>query len=307
VEVVDDGDGLLSWLRTRHQPVDLGSRAAAGDLAALRHIVGDASVIGIGEAIRGARSSRELRRLIDTVLRFAVEELDVRTVMLEGRVPDSAAAIDAYVRDGAGDPQEALRSAWAPWQTKEMVEVITWLRAFNASRLGRPVRVSAAVADNLGIAGHILRRLDDADHRILYWGGAAHSAVSSAHDTTFPPRTPSGLSDGAKLGASLGDRYLSIGCICDHAVRGDALPPPPAYFAETPLAQVETPWWYLDLRHPADAAAQSWLSKPTTTRLIGPHYDPRQDSQYCMSGSAFSTWFDAIIYVRETSPAQPLP
>ncbi|MGH2477271.1 MAG: erythromycin esterase family protein, partial [Candidatus Limnocylindrales bacterium] len=135
---------------------------------------------------------------------------------------------------------------------------------------------------------------------------AAHSAVLSAADVTYPQRQPGGPSDGAVLRAKLGDGYLSVGCICDHAVAGDPLPPPPRHFAESVLAEVDTPAWYLDLHRPPLGAPQRWTDRAAATRLIGPHYKPEEDARYCLTGRSFRQWFDAIIYVRDITPVRPL-
>jgi erythromycin esterase len=308
--VSDDELGeLLAWLHTAHHPLDtLDADATAEDLAPLHAIVGDASVIGVGEAVRGARSAGELRRFVDRVLRFAVEELGFRTVILEERSLRAADVLDGYVRGGEGSSASALREAWAPWQSAEVLNVVEWLRSRNARRAADPVRVVGAISeDELGIAGHILEWLERTGDRIIYWGGAAHSAVASASDTSKPPRSPPGPSDGHRLRQTLGARYLSVGCICDHAVSGEPLPPPPSHFAEAPLAAVESPIWYLDMREAVGDAARRWAESPATTRLIGPQYDPRRNAEFCMAGTPFGEWFDTILYAREITPARPMP
>ena len=86
-------------------------------------------------------------------------------------------------------------------------------------------------------------------------------------------------------------------------VAGEPLPPPPSHFAEAPLADVDSPAWYLDLRKPVGDAARRWAEAPATTRLIGPRYDPQRNADFCMSGTPFGEWFDAIVYVRVSTPA----
>jgi erythromycin esterase len=304
----DERDELLVWLRASHHPLNsLEQNASADDLAPLREIIGDAKVIGIGETVRGARSAGELRRFAHRVLRFAVDELGVRALVLEERTLEAANALDTYVRTGAGSSEDALRAAWSPWQSVEVLTVLGWLRERNALRADDQVRVVGAISeDEIGLAGHVLDWMERTGDRIVYWGGAAHSAVSSANDLTHPPRSPPGPSDGTQLRRALGTAYLSVGCICDHAVAGEPLPPPPSYFAEAPLANVEPPVWYLDVREPVDDAARRWAGEPATTRLIGPQYDPRRNAQFCMSGTPFGAWFDAILYVREITPTRPL-
>lgn len=301
-------DGLLAWLdSTHHRLESLEPGAPMEDLAPLRAIVSDAEVIGIGEAVRGARSTHELRRFVHRVLRFVVEHMDVRTLVIEEQSLGAATVLDAYVGGGPGTSSHALGNAWTPWQAQEIREIVEWLRERNDRNPDDPLRISGAISeDELGLAGHVLECLERTDGRVVYWGGAAHAAVAPASDFTHPPKSPPGPSDGALLRRSLGTGYLSMGCICDHAIAGAPLPPPPSDFVETPLAHVGSPAWYLDLREPGNDAVRSWVDTPATTRLIGPQYDPQRDADFCMSGSPFRDWFDAILYVREITPARPL-
>ena len=83
----DERYELLAWLRVAHHPLDSSDQEAPSeeDLAPLRAIVGDARVIGLGEAVRGAWSAAELRRFTHRILRFAVEHLGIRTLVLQDR------------------------------------------------------------------------------------------------------------------------------------------------------------------------------------------------------------------------------
>ena len=299
---------LLAWLESaRHRIESLEPDAPLMDLAPLRVMIGDALVIGIGETVRGARSAHELRRFAHRVLRLAVEHLGARTLVIEEQSLAAAAVLDASVRGGARSSRDALGDAWAPWQTLEVVEVLDWLRARNEWHAHDPVRIVGAISeDELGLAGHVLEHLDRNGAPVAYWGGAAHSAVAPASDVTYPPRSPSGASDGARLRRALGGRYVSIACVCDHSVAGEPLPPPPGHFTEAPLARVGAPAWYIDLRHPDDESARQWVTAPATTRLIGPRYDPGRNADFRMSGSPLGHWFDVVLYVREITPTRPL-
>jgi erythromycin esterase len=310
VGVIDgsaEREELVAWLCRAHNPfASLEPDAPGDDLVPWGAIVAEAAVIGVGETVRGVRSAGEVRRVAHRLLREAVDRFHVRVVVLEERSLDAPAALDRYVRGAPGEAATLLRQAWAPWRSMEMLTVVEWLRHRNAGRPDDMVRVGGAVSDDAGIAGHVLDWHRRTGHRVVYWGGAAHTAVLSTGDVTYPPRVPGGPGDGAVLRAELGDGYLSVACICDRAIAGDPLPSPPGHFAESVLADVNTPAWYLDLRRPPAGAPQRWAGGPSATRIIGPRYEPGEDARYCLSGGSFGQWFDAIIYVRDITPATPL-
>jgi erythromycin esterase len=172
-------DELLKWLQaTHHRLESLEPDASREDLVPLRAIIGDAEVIGVGETVRGARSAGELRRFVHRVLRFAVDDLGARALVVEERTL-AASALDRYVCGGVGSSQIALRESWAPWQSVEVLEIVDWLRTRNELHADDAVRIVGAISeDELGLAGHVLECLERTGDRIVYWGGAAHSAVA---------------------------------------------------------------------------------------------------------------------------------
>ncbi|MGW4248567.1 erythromycin esterase family protein [Nocardia sp. NPDC004722] len=96
-----------------------------------------AAIVGIGESTRFAHETFALR---DGLFRDLVEDYDFRTLAVQ----DSAnvgAALDAYVREGKGTAVEALRDAWRPWRTEEMVGALEWIREFNLAHPGDQVQI----------------------------------------------------------------------------------------------------------------------------------------------------------------------
>jgi erythromycin esterase len=130
-------DPVARWVDRHAAPLATADPAASlDDLGPLRDAVGDAEVVGLGEAVHGAA---EIEGLKLRVLRTLVEDLGFRTVAWEddwfvGR------EIDEYVRTGVGDPEALVAQMSPQWQTQEVVEVLRWLRAFDAGRAD-PVRV----------------------------------------------------------------------------------------------------------------------------------------------------------------------
>lgn len=102
---------------------------ATDDLEPLGAAVGDARLVGLGEATHG---TREFFQLKHRVFRHLVEARGFTAIALEAPFAE-ALAVDTYVRTGKGDPVAAVRSLrqW-PWLTEEMLALVQWVRRYNA-------------------------------------------------------------------------------------------------------------------------------------------------------------------------------
>jgi erythromycin esterase len=113
---------------------------SAKDLRPMGRMVGDASVVGLGEATHG---SHEFFTMKDRVFRYLVEEKGFTTFSQEVSWT-TGLRFDAYVR-GAGDEGDVRalvhkELAKTPWDTEEYVELLTWMRAYNAEHPHRRLR-----------------------------------------------------------------------------------------------------------------------------------------------------------------------
>lgn len=108
------------------------------DLRPMGRMVGDASVVGLGEATHG---SHEFFTMKDRVFRYLVEEKGFTTFAQEVSWT-TGLRFDAYVRGGEGDVRELVHKELAktPWDTEEYVELLTWMRAYNDKHPDRQVR-----------------------------------------------------------------------------------------------------------------------------------------------------------------------
>jgi erythromycin esterase len=105
-----------------------GPAEVADGLAAADPAFADARVVGLGESTHG---TSEFFTAKHGLLRYLVAECGLRTVGIEA---DFAAgfALDEFVTTGFGIPERALESVHDVWQTAEMVDLLRWLRDFNA-------------------------------------------------------------------------------------------------------------------------------------------------------------------------------
>lgn len=283
----------------------LDPSASLDDLAPLGGVFGPAAVVGLGESVRGVRAGHELCVVKHRLLRLAVEALGFRVLAVE---EDEAlgAVIDHHLQTGVGDASALLARAWGPWRTVEFLDVMRWLRARNAAHPDDPVRF-------VGVDGHehharALRTLawhEKTGEKVVYWGGIAHTAVAVPADV---PAAPAGTNDGLALRERLGAAYVSVGVTCleGSATGPDRLPPPTADTAESVLAGAGLDRFTLDLHAEQPEAVRRWLRSPTAIRVIGPRYDPVDDTAYRMAGGSLAGWFDVMVFVRRITPVHHL-
>jgi erythromycin esterase len=119
----------IAWVRAnamRLTSVEAGHGCA--DLEALRHIIGKARIVSLGEATHG---TREFFQLKHRLLEFCVAELGFTVFAIEASYPECL-RINDHVLTGAGNPAEALSSQrfWT-WDTEEVLALIEWMHAWN--------------------------------------------------------------------------------------------------------------------------------------------------------------------------------
>ncbi|GAA1429176.1 hypothetical protein GCM10009601_43870 [Streptomyces thermospinosisporus] len=125
-------------------------RGGLTDLRPLGRMVGDAKVVGLGEA---THSSHEFFTLKHRILRYLVEQKGFRTFALETSW-STGLRLDAYIRTGVGDPRRIMREEFQDtygwWNTEEYLDLIEWMRAYNAGHPDDPVRF---MGDDFAYAG----------------------------------------------------------------------------------------------------------------------------------------------------------
>ncbi|MEV7189776.1 erythromycin esterase family protein [Kitasatospora sp. NPDC093102] len=116
------------------------------DLRALGSMIGDAKVVGLGEATHG---SHEFFAMKQRLFRYLVEEKGFSTFALETGW-SSGLQIDEYVQGGPGDARQIVKDALggSPWDREEFADLIAWMRAHNLSHPQNPVHF---MGDDLGL------------------------------------------------------------------------------------------------------------------------------------------------------------
>ncbi|MEV6284455.1 erythromycin esterase family protein [Kribbella sp. NPDC051770] len=101
------------------------------DLRALTRMVGDAQVVGIGEA---THNSSEFFTIKHRIFRALVEQRGFTTFALEASW-STGVALDRYITTGVGDPrkimQHEFQGSYEFWNAEEYLDLIEWMRSYN--------------------------------------------------------------------------------------------------------------------------------------------------------------------------------
>jgi erythromycin esterase-like protein len=125
----------VSWVRLNAIPlktVEAGNGFA--DMAPLDKVVGDARIVELGEATHG---TREFFQLKHRMVEYLATRKGFTIFSIEANMPE-AYRLNKYVLEGEGDPKQLLKGMYFwTWNTKEVLDMILWMRDFNKSGKGR--------------------------------------------------------------------------------------------------------------------------------------------------------------------------
>ena len=118
------------------------------DLQPLKQIVGNATIVGLGEQTHGTHEFFTMKRRI---LEFLVTHMGFTTFALENGW-DESRLIDKYVLTGQDNLVDLLHDdLYTTWQVQEFRDLIEWIRAYNADR-AHPMKVHFAGIDCANIS-----------------------------------------------------------------------------------------------------------------------------------------------------------
>ncbi|MPY63960.1 erythromycin esterase family protein [Streptomyces spongiae] len=136
--------------RAAHPLRSVEPRGDTGDLRPLDRMIGDARVVGLGEA---THSSHDFFAMKHRVFRHLVETKGFRTFGLEVSW-STGQRLNDYVLNGKGDPRRIMRdefqAAYLWWNNTDYLALVEWMRAHNRQHPHDPVRF---MGNDLGWAG----------------------------------------------------------------------------------------------------------------------------------------------------------
>ncbi|WP_371640099.1 erythromycin esterase family protein [Streptomyces virginiae] len=154
-------DDIARWLNEHTNPLStLSPGAPVEDLKPLGEALRGTRIVGLGESTHG---TGEFFRLKHRIVEFLVREEGFTTLAMEAS-QSAARALDAYVRYGGGSPERLVaRLGFWTWRTREMVDLVEWLRAHNRDLPeGRRIRFVGTdpqlCADSVEAVAAFLRR-----------------------------------------------------------------------------------------------------------------------------------------------------
>lgn len=124
-------DPVVHWIQQNAIPLrttDPGGSDA--DLIALKQIVGNAGIVGLGEETHGTHEFIDIKaRLAE----FLISNKGFTTFIMENDW-GSSQLVDAYINGGTGDITVIMsQSLFGSWQTQEYRTLLEWMRAYNAN------------------------------------------------------------------------------------------------------------------------------------------------------------------------------
>ncbi len=122
---------ITGWFRTHAIKLEtVDPSGSLADLQPLAAVIGDARIVGAGEATHGTREHSLYKHRL---LRFLVTQKGFRALAFESPWP-TGLALNQYVLDGHGDPGHLLRQAvFGVWHTQEVLDMVLWVREYNAT------------------------------------------------------------------------------------------------------------------------------------------------------------------------------
>ncbi|WP_432000831.1 erythromycin esterase family protein [Streptomyces sioyaensis] len=136
--------------RSAHPLRTVEPRGGTGELRPLDRMIGDARVVGIGEA---THSSHDFFALKSRIFRHLVEEKGFRTFALEASW-STGLRLNDYVLHGKGDPRRIMSDEFQGdyrwWNNTDYLRLIEWMRAYNVRHPHDPVQF---MGDDIGWTG----------------------------------------------------------------------------------------------------------------------------------------------------------
>ncbi|MGW0590112.1 erythromycin esterase family protein [Streptosporangium sp. NPDC002607] len=146
----------------RRKAHSLRHTAPSGDLGDLRPLgraVGEAAVVGLGEATHGAH---EFFTMKHRVFRYLVEEKGFTTFSLEAGW-SAGLRLNDYVLHGKGNPREIMKEEFGKldmWAVQEYLDLIRWMRGYNTHHV-RKIQFMGDDANYPAVGGQLIKMVTD--------------------------------------------------------------------------------------------------------------------------------------------------
>jgi erythromycin esterase-like protein len=130
-----EGQSAVAWACQNAIPfktVEAGNGFV--DMEPLDKVVGDARIVGLGEATHG---THEFFQLKHRMIEYLATRKGFTIFSIEASMPE-AYRLNDFVLRGEGDPKQLLKGMYFwTWNTEEVLDMILWMREFNKSGKGK--------------------------------------------------------------------------------------------------------------------------------------------------------------------------
>jgi|GEM_PF-3374182 len=151
-----DTSSPASWLAANaHAFSTSESNGDVSDLASIGPLIGDATIVGLGDGTHGTHEYFATKRRI---IEFLVRNKDFDEVDFEGEFL-AFDAIDRYINGAPGDARQLVLSPtdiyYLFWEMQELVDLIEWMRDYNLHRAPGVRAIHIGGADIFGTPQNI--------------------------------------------------------------------------------------------------------------------------------------------------------
>ncbi len=126
-----DEAAIISWIQQNAVPIThVKANNGFEDLQALKEILKDVKVVGLGESTHG---TREFFQVKHRILEFLVMEMGYTNFAIEAPY-FACKPINDFILTGKGDLSATLTGqGYVVWDTEEIAEMIKWMKGYNDS------------------------------------------------------------------------------------------------------------------------------------------------------------------------------
>jgi erythromycin esterase-like protein len=293
-EVISALQGRTIALKT----VQAGS--GFNDLQPLKPILEGKRIVALGEATHG---TREFFQMKHRMLEFLVKEMGYENFGMETSA-EVGQALNDYISGGSRNSRDVL---YWPWATTEVMDMLDWMRAYNADPLtARKIAfygIDPTVGDRDRVmaenVGRILAQLGPGS-KIVLWAHNAH--ISNGEGWM-----------GNYLKQQFGDQAYLLGFEFDHGSFTSRMatiqtysvgPASPAYYAYA-LSKTGKPVQFLDFRTMSlSPVLEEWLAKDQSSHEFQElHAIFRLVPAWHTLYTSWLKLYDGVIFIEESTPA----
>ncbi len=273
------------------------------DLQPVASLLTGKRIVALGEATHG---TSQFFRMKHRLVEFLVIEMGFRHFGME-LSPADGRLLDEYIQGKEADPTRVL---YWPWATQEVMDMLNWMRTYNAS-VDPEQRITfhgfdpivgerdPIMAQNVN---HILEE-SGPDSKIVLWAHNAHISNGSGWMGNYLKQT-------------WGNQAYLLGFEFDHGsftsrmatVHTSSVGPATPDFYAYALTRLNQPLLYLDFQTLSQAPAlRSWLEAPQSSHEFQElHAIYRLNPDWYTLHTSWLQLYDGIIFIAQSTPAEPI-